>query len=45
MILGTIKSKFIIQDIRFNGGYYLNEDAVNSRALEENREMCSQLTE
>lgn len=45
MIAGRIKSKYIVQDIRFNGGYFLNEDAVNSRALEENGEQCSQLTE
>lgn len=45
MIAGRIKSKYIVQDIRFNGGYFLNEDAVNSRALEENSEQCSQLTE
>lgn len=45
MIAGKIKSKYIAQDIRFNGGYFLNEDAVNSRALEENSKQCSQLTE
>jgi type I restriction enzyme S subunit len=45
MIAGRIKSKYIIQDVRFNSGYFLNEDAVNSRALEENREKCLQLTE
>lgn len=45
MIAGKIKSKYIAQDIRFNGGYFLNEDAVNSRSLEENSKQCSLLTE
>lgn len=45
MISGIIKSKYIVQDIRFNSGYFLNEDAINSRALEENRDKCCQLTD
>lgn len=40
MITGKIKSKYIVNDIRFNSGYFLNEDAVNSRSLEENRDKC-----
>jgi type I restriction enzyme S subunit len=45
MIEGRIKSKFIFKDIRFNSGYFLNEDAINSRALEENIKKCSQLND
>jgi len=43
MITGKIKSKYIVNDIRFNSGYFLNEDAVNSRSLEENRDKCTPL--
>lgn len=43
MITGKIKSKYIFNDIRFNSGYFLNEDAVNSRSLEENKEKCTPL--
>ena len=40
MIIGKIKSKYIARDVRFNSGYFLNEDAINSRLLEENSEKC-----
>lgn len=45
MIAGKIKYKHISNDLRFNSGYFLNEDAVNSRVLEENSDKCSQLHE
>ncbi|WP_026750677.1 restriction endonuclease subunit S [Sediminibacterium sp. C3] len=43
MIAQGIRFKYIQKDIRLNGGYYLNEDALNSLLLEENRDKCVQL--
>lgn len=45
MIVGKIKSKYILNELRFSGGYFLNEDAVNSRLLEENADKCIPLKE
>jgi restriction endonuclease S subunit len=45
MIAGKIKYKHISNDLRFNSGYFLNEDAINSRLLEENSDKCNQLHE
>ena len=45
MISGKIKSKHITKELRFNSGYFLNEDAINSRTLEENIEKCQPLKE
>lgn len=45
MITGKIKSKYILNDVRFNSGYFLNEDAINSRTLEENKNKCNTLDE
>jgi restriction endonuclease S subunit len=45
MITGKIKSKYILNDVRFNSGYFLNEDAVYSRTLEENKNKCTTLDE
>ena len=45
MKVGKIKSGFISNDIRFNAGYFLNEDAINSRIVESNSSKCRQLFE
>ncbi|KUG12501.1 methylation-associated defense system restriction endonuclease subunit S MAD5 [Elizabethkingia miricola] len=45
MKFGKIKSGFISNDIRFNAGYFLNEDAINSRVVESNSSKCWQLFE
>lgn len=45
MITGRIKSKYILEDVRFNSGYFLNEDAANSRSLEEYKDKCTPLDE
>ncbi|NML38181.1 restriction endonuclease subunit S [Chitinophaga sp. G-6-1-13] len=43
MITGSIKLHSIDKDLRFNGAYFLNKDALNSRVLEENIDGCSRL--
>lgn len=45
MITGKIKFKYLNKELRFNGGYFLNEDAANSRLLEENKDKCQPLKE
>lgn len=45
MIISKIKFKHINNDLRFNSGYFLNEDAINSRLLEENKGKCNNLNE
>lgn len=45
MISGKIKSRHITKELRFNSGYFLNEDAINSRTLEENSDKCKPLKE
>lgn len=45
MRIGKIKSKHVLKELRFSGGYFLNEDAVNSRLLEENADKCKPLKE
>jgi type I restriction enzyme S subunit len=44
MIASKVKSKYIFQETRFNAGYFLNDDAVNSLRLEENAENCVPLS-
>src|SRR5690606_1684999 len=43
MITGSIKSISVNKDLRFNGAYFLNNDALNSRVLEENIDKCISL--
>jgi type I restriction enzyme S subunit len=43
MIIQNIKRKFIQQSIRIDGKYFLNEDAMNSRLLEDNSHLCRAL--
>lgn len=43
MITGSIKSNSVNKDLRFNGAYFLNNDALNSRVLEENIDKCISL--
>ncbi len=43
MITGKIRQSYINKDLRFNSGYFLNEDAVHSRILEENSSKCTTL--
>lgn len=45
MKVSKIKSNFIIEDVRFNAGYYLNNDAFNSMKLESNKDKCISLEE
>lgn len=40
MIAQAIKFKYIHKELRFNGGYFLNDDALSSLLLEENRDKC-----
>ena len=40
-----IRSNFVFKDIRFNAGYFLNEDALNSRIIERNHSKCQLLEE
>lgn len=40
-----IRSNFVFKDIRFNAGYFLNEDAINSRIIERNHSKCQLLEE
>jgi type I restriction enzyme S subunit len=41
----NIKSNFISENIRFNAGYYLNDDALNSYKIESNSKKCKPLFE
>ena len=43
MKVGKINSKFVSTDIRFSAGYFLNDDAVNSRVIERNYANCIEL--
>jgi type I restriction enzyme S subunit len=43
MITSSIKSTSIHKDLRFNGTYFLNKDALNSRVLEANIDKCTSL--
>lgn len=45
MITGKIKSKYITRDLRFNSSFFLNQDAINSRILEVNKDKCLTLSE
>lgn len=45
MKVGTINSKFVSTDIRLSAGYFLNDDAVNSRIIERNYANCKELGE
>ena len=45
MIADKIRSNFVFKDIRFNAGYFLNEDALNSRIIERNHSKCQLLEE
>lgn len=45
MIISKIKANFVTKDLRFNSSFFLNQDAINSRILEENRDKCLQLSE
>ena len=40
MKVGKVNSKFVSTDIRFSAGYFLNDDAVNSRVIERNYANC-----
>lgn len=41
----NIKSSFISENIRFNAGYYLNDDALNSYKIESHKSKCQSLYE
>lgn len=41
----NIKSSFISENIRFNAGYYLNDDALNSYKIESHKTKCQHLYE
>ncbi len=43
MRVGIIDAQYISDDIRFNAGYFLNDDAVNSRIIERNHSKCQPL--
>jgi len=43
MIVSKIKSSHILNYNRLNSGYYLNQDAINSRILEDNSDKCVEL--
>lgn len=43
MKVGKVNSKFVSTDIRFSAGYFLNDDAVNSRVIERNYANCIEL--
>ena len=43
MIIKNIRSKKIKSELRFNGGYFLNEDALNASILEDNYSKCTPL--
>ncbi len=45
MIQNKVKSKLIFTEKRFNAGYFLNEDALNSFKLEINPQNCIELSE
>lgn len=45
MIQNKVKSKLIFTEKRFNAGYFLNEDALNSFKLEINPQNCIALSE
>lgn len=45
MKVGKINSKFVSTDIRLSAGYFLNDDAVNSRIIEKNYANCKELGE
>lgn len=45
MKAGKISSGFISNDIRFNAGFFLNEDAQNSMMIEKHQNRCVQLHE
>ncbi|WP_312136153.1 restriction endonuclease subunit S [Sphingobacterium sp.] len=45
MIQNKVKSKLIFTEKRFNAGYFLNEDALNSFKLEINPKNCIALSE
>lgn len=45
MIQNKVKSKLIFTEKRFNAGYFLNEDALNSFKLEINPKNCIELSE
>lgn len=45
MIISKIKANFVTKDLRFNSSFFLNQDAINSRILEENRDKCLQLSD
>lgn len=45
MIQNKVKSKLIFTEKRFNAGYFLNEDALNSFKLEINTKNCIALSE
>lgn len=45
MKVGKINSKFVSTDIRLSAGYFLNDDAVNSRIIERNYANCKELGE
>lgn len=45
MKVGKISSEFISNDIRFNAGFFLNEDALNSMKIEKHQNRCVQLHE
>lgn len=44
MIVSKIKSNQISKEIRFNSSFFLNQDAINSRVLEENKDKCLPLS-
>lgn len=44
MIIKNIKSSKIVAEARLNSGYFLNDDAINSSVLEQNRDQCATLS-